>query len=277
MNKLDYCQLWTDMMQTGSGNRNQYENPETARSYDNSIGIWKDGRLRAAAFPFSGSDTVLDIGSGPGILAVPLAHKVKEVTAVEPSEAMRELLKKHCEEEKIQNVYMIGTSWEQVDYASLPGYDYVIASYSLNMPDIRKALLAMNQVARKRVYLYWFCGTTTWNQLQMDLYPQIHGCGLEPSPRSDLLYGALCQLGISADVKHLEGTSFSYRFPDLKAALMNIRQRVGVSSDQYDDLLTEYILTHYKREGSSWIFYDRTNYVEISWKPKKTAGGEHEA
>ena len=50
---------------------------------------------------------VLDIGSGPGILALPMAKRVREVTVVEPSAAMRNLLKAHMEEEGVTNIRIL--------------------------------------------------------------------------------------------------------------------------------------------------------------------------
>ena len=65
--------------------KNMYDDSKTASDYDNSINIKNDGIKRANAFNFPKSYTVLDIGAGPGILALPLSKIVKEVVAVEPS------------------------------------------------------------------------------------------------------------------------------------------------------------------------------------------------
>ncbi len=40
---------------------------------------------------------MLDIGAGPGTLAIPLSPLVKEITAVEPGAGMVEILRKHAE------------------------------------------------------------------------------------------------------------------------------------------------------------------------------------
>lgn len=266
----NYAQLWERAIRGKTNTGNQYKDkPETARAYDRSVSIWSDGRQRAKALPFELSDTVLDIGSGPGVLAIPLAHRVKAVTVVEPSETMLELLQEHCTDENINNIEAINGNWEDVNTNSLPEHDYVIASYCLAMPDIRTALKAMDEAARKKVFLYWFCGLASWEKLMVDLYPVVHGKPFFPSPKSDILYGVLCQLGISAQVRHLKGTSFDRVFADTDAALADLRGRLRLDTNKYDEKLRQYIAENYYPNGSKWIFRDETNYVEISWITRK--------
>jgi precorrin-6B methylase 2 len=47
---------------------------------------------------------VLDIGAGPGSLAIPLAEMVAHVTAVEPAEGMMEILKQNMETYGTRNI-----------------------------------------------------------------------------------------------------------------------------------------------------------------------------
>lgn len=269
MARPDYAQLWRRAMLAKTYSGNQYkDDPETARNYDRSAGIWEDGRIRAAGLPFGAEDTVLDIGSGPGVLAVPLAGKVRAVTAVEPSETMLELMAKHCAQENISNIRAVCSNWEDLAPNALPEHDYVIASYSLNMPDIRPALAAMDRCARKKVYLYWFCGLASWEKLLVDLYPVVYGRPFCPQPKSDILYGVLSQLGISADVEDLADTSFDRVFPDLTAAVADLRRRLRLTESSFDHVLADYVRSHYRKaDDEGWIFRDETHYVCISWTP----------
>ena len=149
----------------------------------------------------------------------------------------------------------------------MPEHDYVIASYSLNMPDIRPALAAMDRAARKRVYLYWFCRLSAWEKLLVDLYPAAHGVPFIPQPKSDILYGVLSQLGISADVEDLAGTSFDRSFPDMEHAVADLRRRLRLTDRSRDTLLADYIQKHYIPKDGGWVFRDETHYVRISWTP----------
>lgn len=266
----DYSALWESRMRAARADgANPYDNMTSAARYDSAEGIRKDGILRAAALQIAPWETVLDIGSGPGTLALPLARRVRAVTAVEPSGAMRELLRRHCSEEKQNNIRVIAKRWEEVSEAEAGEHDVVIASYSLMMPDIVPALEKMEHLARRKIYLYWFSGLATWEKVRMDLAPLAGKKDFVPQPKSDLLYGVLCEMGISPDVRSLSGTSFCYDYPNAEAAIENLRSRVGVTDRAHDALLWNYIQTNYQPVGGGWRFTDRTHYVELSWTPRK--------
>ena len=87
---------------------------------------------------------VLDIGAGTGTLAIPLAAKGCRVTAIEPSEPMREGLAQNQRLAGVPDIVVIPKRWEEVSLEELGGpFDIVIASYSLTMADIGAALLKM--------------------------------------------------------------------------------------------------------------------------------------
>ena len=271
MKAPNYAEIWHEALTQNGTSSNQYESPASAQSYDASGKIWEDGYLRAEQFPFTSDDTVLDIGCGPGVLAVPLSNKVKHVTVVEPSAAMLELLDRHCAEKDVRNITKYHSDWEHMDLEALPDFDYVIASYSLAMPAMKEAMIRMNRKARKRVYLYWFCGMASWEKIQADLLPVVYGREHPYRPKTDILYGILCQLGISADVTHLEGTMFDYLYENTDAAVANLRKRLNVSDERFDDVFLRYLHESplFRQEGEQWHFLDQTNYVCISWKPKE--------
>ena len=93
----------------------------------------------------SPSSRVLDIGAGPGTLAIPFAQKAAHVTAIEPAEGMCSVMKEKMTEFAVSNIDIVQKRWEDVDIASdLSGpYDVVIASFSLGMGDIQSAVEKM--------------------------------------------------------------------------------------------------------------------------------------
>ena len=80
--------------------------------------------------------TVLDMGCGGGALAIPLAAKVKKVTAVDFSPNMLAIVGDICRERNITNIETILGEWDS-DWASLGigKYDIAIASRSLHAED----------------------------------------------------------------------------------------------------------------------------------------------
>ena len=145
---------------------NQYDSREASEAYDRSEKIRKDGIARAESMNLATGTKVLDIGSGPGVLALPLARLGCRVTAVEPSGEMRRLLRQHLEEDNLQGVKILPYTWEEVPEEELEDYDRIVASYSLYMEDFGAAVRKMNRHSRGRVELYWFAGETSWERDQ---------------------------------------------------------------------------------------------------------------
>jgi SAM-dependent methyltransferase len=58
---------------------------------------------------------VLDIGSGPGNCAIPIARRVRRVVALDPSGGMLELLQQRAAEAGLSNVETVQQAWEEID------------------------------------------------------------------------------------------------------------------------------------------------------------------
>ena len=72
--------------------------------------------------------TLLDIGAGGGKWAVPLAPWARQITAVEPSAAMRARLETHLAKENITNVAIVPEAWP---CAGIPMHDVTLCSHSM--------------------------------------------------------------------------------------------------------------------------------------------------
>ena len=104
--------------------------------------------------PLSPDLTVLDVGSGPGTLAIPLAGLVRSVTAVDYSAGMLDALNRKAEEKDIHNIRTIQGAWED-DWQQLDVgvHDIAIASRSLAVADLSLALRKLNDHARDYVFI----------------------------------------------------------------------------------------------------------------------------
>ena len=102
---------------------------------------------------------VLDIGAGPGTLAIPLAQKATHVTAVEPADGMCSVMREKMAEYGVENITIVQKRWEEVDVARDldPPYDVVVASFSLGMMDIRDAIEKMIQASSRTIMDGWPC------------------------------------------------------------------------------------------------------------------------
>ena len=87
-----------------------------------------------AQLPLQASDHVLDFGAGTGLLSVPIAPKVAQVTALDMSAAMLQVL----EEKGLANI----TTLQQDIFAGLPGrYHAVVSCMALHHVADTAALL----------------------------------------------------------------------------------------------------------------------------------------
>jgi len=96
------------------------------------------------------NDTVLDVGSGPGRYALPLANIGRQVTAVEPSAAMREQLELVLSKREAPNITVVPTTWED---ARIEPHDVVVCANVLYpiahaVPFIRKLDAHARRAAR---------------------------------------------------------------------------------------------------------------------------------
>lgn len=72
-------------------------------------------------------DTWLDIGAGGGRYALPLARRVREVIAVDPSAAMLDVLREGIRDHAIPNVRIVQGRWPAVDLAAGAGAGGAVA------------------------------------------------------------------------------------------------------------------------------------------------------
>jgi len=255
-----------------SHNWNKRENAErydsTSRSeYDERVMITING------LNITKESRVLDIGAGPGTLALPLASRVREITAIEPGEGMTAVMSERMKNDGISNITIIRKRWEDIIPASdLSGqYDVVIASLSLTMDDIRLALKKMDSISRGSVYLFWFVDMPFWERMYADLWGPLHGLPYHPGPKADCLFGVLYQMGIFANVEMLP-LKKEYRFTTKDETTAFFRKRFNVMGPEQERVLDGYLKPLIRTEGSAIVISGDSTFAKIWWKKD---GKEH--
>ncbi len=248
-----------------------WDKKENAERYDKNAKSQYDDRVRMtiAALDITPESRVLDIGAGPGTLALPLAPHIREVTAVEPGAGMLGVLRTHAERNGIRNVTCVQKLWEDVDVARdlKPPYDTVIASLSLTMYDIREALTRMDGVSSGSVHLFWFADMAFWERMDADLWPLLHGHPYYPGPKADCLFGVLYQMGIYPDVTMLPMAK-EYRFGSRDEMLLFFRKRFGAKTPEQERVVDEYISPKIRRQGDEVVIAGDSTLAHIRWKKK---------
>jgi len=144
---------------------------------------------------------VLDIGCGPGTLALPLAAKVKSVTAIDFSPAMLHELEKRAAQQGITNIATIQASWTD-DWRKLgiPVHEVVISSRSLSVADLKSALEKMNTWATEKVFIADRVGGGPFDP---DLFAAV-GRPFDPGPDYIFTVNLLYQMGIHPKIDYIE-------------------------------------------------------------------------
>ena len=226
-------------------------------------------RMTLDGLSLSRTTRVLDIGAGPGTLAIPLALQVKGVTAVEPGAGMIAALKDRAALEGITSITCIQKRWEDVDpVRDLTGpYDLVIASLSLTMHDIREAVQKMDAVSCGEVCLYWFADLPFWERMYADLVMPLHGRPYYPGPKADCLWNVLYQAGIYADVRMLP-LDKEYRFPSRGEMTTFFKKRFGVTTREQEQVLDEYLSRLIRTDGGDIVISGESTFAKIWWKKR---------
>jgi ubiquinone/menaquinone biosynthesis C-methylase UbiE len=249
-----------------------WDRRENAERYDvNSRGEY-DARIHMTldGLTVNKESRVLDIGSGPGTLAIPLAPKVKSVTVVEPGAGMVSILQERAEKEGITNISCVQKRWEDIDPArDLSGpYDLVIASLSLTMEDIQAALRKMDSVAKGSVCLYWFVDMPFWEKMYADLWEPLHGGTYYSGPKADCLFNVLYQMGIYASVEMMPLTK-EYRFSSREEMERFFCQRFGAESPDQRGVVREYLTPLARTEGHEIVISGESTFAKIWWKKQE--------
>jgi hypothetical protein len=159
--------------------------------------------------------TVLDVGAGWGRHALPLAARVDWVTAVEPSEGMRELMA------AAPNLTVIASGWE--DAVAAPA-DLVICCHVLyGVAEVVPFLEKLEASARERVFVYMreqpppIPAEELWRAL---------GAPRTPMPEFADLLNVLREMGVAPEVARLRYPS-RLVYPSLEAAVDEARAALG--------------------------------------------------
>jgi SAM-dependent methyltransferase len=172
-------------------------------------------RLFLAELPLHPEYSVLDIGSGPGTLALPIARKVARVTALDFSQGMLDSLEAAAEKEQICNISTRCLAWED-DWQKndLHPHDIAIASRSMGVKDLAGALEKINSFATKYVFISDRVGATPFDRGAFEAV----GRPFLPGPDYIFTINFLYKLGIHPNMTILR-MARDYTFRNLEEAM----------------------------------------------------------
>ncbi len=269
---LDWNQLWKNARRQkswtskGAADWDQKAPSFAARNADSPF-----TSLFLARLPLSPDLTVLDMGCGPGTLAIPVAEKVRAVTAVDYSPGMLAALQQRIVDQKITNIRPLLGAWED-DWRQLglEPHDLIIASRSLAVDDLAPALQKLNDYARKWVFIADRIAPTPFDPAAFAAIGRPFHSGPDYIYTINILYS----MGIHplVDILQLDGdTVFASRDAALQAYNWMIKDLNPIETAALRDYIESRIIqvdgeriTIRRQHPSRWAL--------ISWEPQGKGG-----
>lgn len=207
--------------------------------------------------------TVLDVGCGTGALAIPLARRVRRVTALDWSPAMLRVLRQKAREARVDNIVPVTRDWLEVEIGrELEPHDVVVASRSLPMGDLREALTQLDRATKRRCYLTWSARDDYEDEVAAVLGSEHHA-----SPPYTIIYNMLYHMGICADVDILE-TPCGLEFASLDEAVARATRGVRVDQDK-EVRLRAFLRSNLRRRNGRWYRDAPSRWALISWMKRR--------
>lgn len=203
----------------------------------------------------SGCNSLLDVGCGPGNLAIRFARKLPIIHAMDYSSEMLKYLLENAQTKKIENISTYQLSWDD-DWQDLPSADIVVASRSMEVADMEKALQKLHNQAKKRVYLTYKVGGSFLDHEMME------EIGKKIIPKPDYIYivNILYSLGINAKVDFLESENNDSNINDFESLLKRVEWSIGAIDENQKSALKKYFASG-KRPKTS-----KHDWALISWE-----------
>lgn len=180
---------------------------------------------------------VLDVGCAAGTLAVPLASRVQQVTALDISPLMLDGLQSTCRQRGIQNIHTVQASWtDDWDRLNIEPHEVAIASRSLIVPDLRQAIEKLNRFATRRVCISTPVGVGPLDPVMFQAIGRLCKFG----PDYIYVYNLLYQMGVQAHVSFI-----SYQedrtYQNHDEAFRALQRKVGDLLPQEETALHNYV------------------------------------
>ncbi|MCD4821255.1 MAG: class I SAM-dependent methyltransferase [Methanococcoides sp.] len=274
LNKIDWNDVWKEQMRLYNEVEGTLEKVDIWESKENARRYWEMSQNKGAdrieqtlsELDLRADLRVLDIGSGPGALAIPISKLVREVVAVEPSDGMISVLQENIEKLDISNINCIHKGWEDIDIDELGGkFDIIIASYSLNVPDIRQTFEKIQDVSSGSVYVYWFAGETSWDDQYRAIWPALHNEEYHSSPKCNVMYNVLYDMGLFPNMEVFP-MQRSMTFSSMDEAVKHYVPHYRAYTDEQVSILREYLkeILPVNEDGSILHLGDTTR-VRMWW------------
>jgi 2-polyprenyl-3-methyl-5-hydroxy-6-metoxy-1,4-benzoquinol methylase len=269
----EWSSLWRELVEIKSRSRKRDMSAEPmadvwrarARSFDESVKRRWAKPDSSRAFILSQLDvdsTVLDIGAGTGAWTVLLARRVRQVTAVDSSEAMLEVMRENLAAEGITNVKTVQGAWPDV---SVEPHDFSLCSHAMySCPDLPTFIARMAACTKRMCFL--MLRAPTLDGVRAEAARRIWGHPLD-SPNFTIAYNVLLQMGIYANVLMEDTGLWAPRTSaSLEDALSDMKRHFGLNGNsEHDEYLMELLRRRLTWQDGQYVWPREVGSALVYW------------
>ncbi len=209
---------------------------------------------------------VLEIGTGPGTLTIPLAKKVKKITGIEFAERNIKNLKSNLKEQNLSNVEIVNKKWEKIEDNEIKEkLDLVICSHFLwQIKDVDSLLKRMENASKRYCSIIQPCGRDeTVKEIFEKISNQSYTGQFEPDA-DYFAYVILREWGRLVNVKY-----FDYTFErNMEEQVRNIASFIG-RFYEVDAVLEKRIKNYLLEVSEDGIYREENQAAVLWWQPEK--------
>ena len=208
--------------------------------------------------------TFLDVGSGCGALAIPLANAGKIVTVLDPSRAMISVLQEEVKKKNIKNIRTVNAAWGDI---KIKPHDVILCA---NVPELLHSetfIKEADKLARKALFLIEGAAPNADKFYYKGLYPIIFN--KEFPSRNDYLktYTILHNSGIFANIDIID-YSFDQPFDNLNEAVEFWKEYMGIVTEEHDEKLKTFLIQKLEKVRHGLIARFKKKSAIVWWKKK---------
>jgi len=264
---IDWNRVWQKARAEGSAKRKTADDwdskaPSFARRNAQSV----YNNLFIEKLQADPSASILDVGCGPGTLAIPLARRGNRITALDFSNGMLALLNERAREESLDNITTHNLSWED-DWEGngIDKHDIAIASRSLAVPNLRSAIEKLTRFASKEIVI---TDRVRSGPFDPDAFRAV-GRELKTGPDYIITLNLLYQMGILAKVDFIRLEN-SHHYSSFEEAMANYNWMFNEITKAEEEQLAGYVRTIAVEEPDHSISLHPqhiTTWALIRWSP----------
>ena len=205
---------------------------------------------------------VLEIGSGPGTITIPLAKEVKNIESIEFNKTNIKYLSENLAENNLKNVKIINQNWNKVNDEEIKEkFDLVFCSHFLwQIEELKNLLQKMENTSKKYCAIMQPCGR---DEIIKNIFEKLTGQKYtgQFEPDADyFVYIILREWGRLVNLRYFQYTLEM----NLEEYLMYVSSFIG-KFIKIDDVIKEKIKWYLLEKAENGKFSKRSDAIVMWW------------